>query len=185
MAWLKKKPDPLSERARALNAEIAALETEIRKLDAKLQPSSTAPRLRSTALPHGHVIEHIPAPPASTPSPAPPAKPAPRVLGDPVFEDVDRQRLKARIEVGATPEHYNELGMRKYDLPALLARLRNNFRGPSTNNPKLVNYLAAGGIQGLRPLRYEKRVARNRFIVLVIVLFLVLLGLISAFVRHR
>ena len=98
---------------------------------------------------------------------------------------MDRQRLKARGETGATPEHYNELGVRKCDLPALLARLRSHFRGPSTTNPKLVNYLAAGGIQGLRPLRYEKRVARNRFIVLVIVLFLVLLGLISAFVRHR
>jgi len=186
MAWLKKKPDPLSERARALNAEIAALETEIRKLDAKLQPDSAAPRLRSTALPRGQVVEHVPAPSPGTPAIAPTARPAPRViLPDPIFEDVDRQRLKARGELGATREHYNELGVRKYDLPALLARLRNHFRGPSTTNPKLVNYLAAGGIQGLRPLRYEKRVARNRFIVLVIVLFLVLVGLISAFVRHR
>lgn len=185
MAWLKKKSDPLSERARALNAEIAALETEIRKLDAKLQPGSAAPRLRSTALPHGQVVEHIPAPAPGAPDAAPAAKPTPRILADPIFEDVDRQRLKARGETGATPEHYNELGVRKYDLPALLARLRSHFRGPSTNNPKLVNYLAAGGVQGLRPLRYEKRVARNRFIVLVIVLFLVLLGLISAFVRHR
>lgn len=191
MAWLKKKPDPLTERARALNAEIAALEAEIRKLDVKLQQDSAAPRLRSTALPEGHVVTHIPAPPAPTaapalpPKPAPMSKPAPRSLSDPVFEDVDRQRLKARVEISATPEHYNELGVRKYDLPALLARIRHHFRGPSTTNPKLVNYLAAGGVQGLRPLRYEKRVARNRFIVLVIVLFLVLLGLISAFVRHR
>jgi hypothetical protein len=78
------------------------------------------------------------------------------------------------------------LGVRKYDLPALLQRIRKHFRGPATTNPKLVSYLAAGGIQGLRPLRYEKRVARNRFIALVIVLFLVLLGLIAAFVKgHR
>jgi len=182
---MKKKPDPLSERARALNAEIAALEAEIHKLDAKLQGDGGSPRLRSTALPHGQVVGHIPAPATSTPAAGSIARPAPRILTDPIFENVDRQRLKARGQTGATPEHYNELGVRKYDLPALLARLRNHFRGPSTTNPKLVNYLAAGGIQGLRPLRYEKRVARNRFIVLVIVLFLVLLGLISAFVRHR
>jgi len=66
----------------------------------------------------------------------------------------------------------------------LLARIRNHFRGPSTTNPKLVSYLAAGGIQGLRPLRYEKRVARNRFILLVAVLFVILLGLVAVFVRR-
>jgi len=48
-----------------------------------------------------------------------------------------------------------------------------------------VNYLAAGGVHGLRPMRYEKRVARNRFILLIIVLFLILLGVISVFVRNH
>ena len=75
--------------------------------------------------------------------------------------------------------------MRKYDLPALWSRLRNHFRGPTTNNPRLVNYLAAGGVHGLRPMRYEKRVARNRFIALVIFLFLLLIGVISLFVKNH
>jgi cell division protein FtsB len=44
-----------------------------------------------------------------------------------------------------------------------------------------VSYLAAGGIQGLRPLRYEKRVARNRFIFFVVILFLALLGTLLVF----
>jgi cell division protein FtsB len=49
-----------------------------------------------------------------------------------------------------------------------------------------VSYLAAGGIQGLRPLRYEKRVARNRFIFFVIILFLALLGTLLVFLKgHR
>ena len=48
-----------------------------------------------------------------------------------------------------------------------------------------MSYLAAGGIQGLSPLRREKRVARNRFIVLVSFLFLVLLGIWIVFVRNR
>ncbi len=48
-----------------------------------------------------------------------------------------------------------------------------------------MNYLAAGGIQGLRPLRYEKRVARNRFIFFVTILTLVLLGMLLWSVRHR
>ena len=56
--------------------------------------------------------------------------------------------------------------------------MRDIFRGPSTNNPKLVSYLAAGGIQGMRPLRREKRIARNRTIALAIMLLLILLGMI-------
>jgi hypothetical protein len=48
-----------------------------------------------------------------------------------------------------------------------------------------VNYLAAGGVHGLRPLRYEKRVARNRFIALVIVIVVVLLGLLPFFLRSH
>ncbi len=47
-----------------------------------------------------------------------------------------------------------------------------------------MSYLAAGGLQGLRPLRYEKRVARNRFIALVLLLFLILLGFFAVFVKH-
>jgi hypothetical protein len=166
MAWFKKRIDPLSDRERALNQEIAQLEAQIRKLDTKLQRDGSADRVSpefSDPLPteeNGH--------------PQPEA---------PIFESVDQDRLKARTEV-ATPHHYNELGVRKYDLPALFQRIRQQFRGPSTTNPKLVSYLAAGGIQGLRPMRYEKRVARNRFIALVIFLFLMLLGIIAVFVRQ-
>jgi hypothetical protein len=109
--------------------------------------------------------------PPEKPAPAPAPKPS-----EPVFEEVNRAKLAARAD-NDVPELFNELGVRKYDLPALFNRLRNHFRGPTTSNPRLVNYLAAGGVQGLRPLRYEKRVARNRFFALLIVVTAVLLGL--------
>ncbi len=178
MAWFRKNPDPISDRARALNEEIAALENQIQKLDARVQRNHSHPRLRSTALPHGATVNH-----ASSDSAAPSA-PAP-VAHEPIFEPVDQNRLKARNEAMTTPGHFNDLGVRKYDLTALFRRMRSHFRGPSTTNPKLVSYLAAGGITGLRPMRYEKRVARNRFIALVIFLFLMLLGIIAVFVKHR
>jgi len=177
MPWLKKKADPISERARALSTEIALLESQIQRLDSQLQNGSAQPRLRSTALPSA-----INRPTVTTPglemSPT-------RQTEEPIFEEVAPNRLEAKTEQPATPEHYNALGVRKYDLPALFRRIQNNFRGPSTTNPKLVSYLAAGGIQGLRPLRYEKRVARNRFIVFVVFLFLALLGVLTIFFRHR
>lgn len=166
MPWFSKKIDPISDRARTLNAEIASLEAQIKSLDSRLQRQS-----RST--------------PSLEPplSPVEPALVKSSPLQEPIFEEVGGDRLKGRVESVTTTEHYNELGVRKYDLPALLARVRKHFKGPATTNPKLVSYLAAGGIQGLRPLRYEKRVARNRFIALVFVLFVVLLGLIAAFVK--
>ncbi len=93
--------------------------------------------------------------------------------------------MQDRTEPASTPEHYNELGVRKYDFAAFLRRIKNQFSGPSTANPKLVNYLAAGSIQGLRPMRYEKRVARKRLLVLCTLLFLVLAGIIAMFARHH
>jgi hypothetical protein len=40
-------------------------------------------------------------------------------------------------------------------------------------------------VQGLRPLRYEKRVARNRFIFFAAILFFALLGIILVFLTHH
>ncbi len=174
MSWFKKKRDPISDRERALNEEIAALEAQIQDLSRRLHQEPAQPKLRSTAVPHGGTVTH-----ASPTAPTPPVSP---VNHEPIFEEV---QIPDTNHDGNTPDHYNELGVRKYDLPALLRRIKTQFRGPSTTNPKLVSYLAAGGIQGLRPLRYEKRVARNRFIFFVVFLFLVLLGLILVFAKHH
>ena len=173
MGLLNKKPDPISDKARALEAEIAALETEIKKLDTQLSRTST-PRFRSTATPPGATIPRA----AEKPVPAPPPQ-----RTEPVFEKVKRSPL-ASGTAGEAPEIYNELGVRKYDLPALWNRIRNHFRPPTTSNPRLVNYLAAGGVQGLKPLRYEKRIARNRVLVLALVLFAILLGTLLIFLRR-
>ena len=194
MGLFKKKPDPISERAKLLNDQIAALESEIKKLAEKKssEGSSTAsatstpaspfttaaspraaaatgshPRLRSTALPHGG---------ASAATGAGPQ--------EPIFEEVGQSRIQAEME-SATPAHYNDLGVRKYDLASAWQRLKNHFKGPVTSNPKLVHYLSAGSIQGLRPLRYEKRVARNRFIFFAVALLIVLWGLIALIVSRR
>jgi hypothetical protein len=175
MASAKKKKskngDPISERSRALTEQISALESEIKKIDTQLSRTTT-PKFRSTAIPHGETVSR-----KSEPPPAP--KP---ISHEPVFEEVNAKSFQPEAD---PRDRYNELGVRKYDLPALWHRLCNHFRRPTTNNPRLVNYLAAGGVHGLRPMRYEKRVARNRFILLVVVLFLILLGVISVFVRNH
>lgn len=181
MALFRKKSDPISARARELNEKIAELEAEIKRLatpppepppEEVIQPVSPStppraahPRLRSTTLPRG-------AAPVVSPSP-----------GEVFLEQPDQQRLKERPE-NAPPEPRPELGTAKSDFGSMWRRFKKNFRGPATSNPKLVNYLAAGSIQGLRPLRYEKRVARNRFIVLSGILILLLWGIVAIFLRR-
>jgi hypothetical protein len=168
-----KKPDPISDKARALNSEIAALEAEIKKLDSQIA-RAPAPRFRSTALPQGATIAR-----ADKPKPAPPP---PKT--EPVFEEIKRGPLAASPDA-ETPEIFNDLGLRRYDLPALWNRLRNHFHGPTTSNPRLVNYLAAGGVHGLRPLRYEKRIARHRVMVLAAVLLAIMLGIWVLWRQHH
>ena len=174
MGLLKKNPDLISDKARSLSAEIAALEAEIKKLDTQIvRPPQ--PKFRSTVPPSDEKVSRPVEKPVTTPAPKASAS---------VFEEVHHAKLPARGE-NAEPELFNELGVRKYDLPALWSRLCNHFRGPTTSNPRLVNYLAAGGVHGLRPLRYEKRVARNRFLALVIIVAAVLLGLFMIFLPKR
>ena len=178
MGWPKKKSDPVSERAQALSSEIAALEAQIKKLDEQLARGPDQPRLRSTAVPHGATISYATnAPFAGTLSPAP--------RNEPVFEQISQERITTPNHMPNTPEHFNEFGVRKYDFPLLLQRLRSFFNGPNTSNPKLVNYLAAGGVHGLRPLRKEKRVARNRFVLFSGALFVILFGTLWWYLHRR
>jgi len=165
MALFKKKADPISERTRALQKEIAALEKQIGQLHERAAAEPRAPRFRTTARPENSTSLPPRREPALEPAPVPRAQPAP--------------------EPENTPAHYNDLGVRKYDIVAAWRRLKNHFTGPPVANPKLVTYLASGGIQGLRPLRYEKRVARNRFFALLALLILVLYGIISFLARGR
>jgi hypothetical protein len=165
MALFSKKSDPISAHERALKAEIAALEGQIKRLATGIEHAKSQPRLRSTALPHSSAV-----PSGSNPND---------------LVEVDRHVASPTGDHDSSPAQYNDLGIRKYDLGAAVRRLISHFRGQPPANPKLVSLLAAGNIQGLRPLRYEKRVARNRFIGLVTLLVFVLWGIIAMFYRNR
>lgn len=165
MIWLKKKNDPISERRRELQAQIERLEQQIQQLNAQLE--RPRPRFRSTALAGAAASGRV-----SPPRPA-----------EQIFEAVDQQRLQATPEAIAEA-HFNELGVRKYDLVAAWRKLKTLFRGSTPSNPQFVALLAAGQVQGLRHLRYEKRIARRRFIVLTIALLIVLWGVLVNYLRQ-
>lgn len=169
MGLFQKKHDPISDKARALTAQIEALESQIKQLSSEAERPQ--PRFRSSTAPGGLATR----PPA--------AAPAPVVEPREHFERVDHTPLQSAAPQ-PSHEHYNEMGVRKFDLLAAWQKFKDLFKTPPASNPKLVNYLAAGSIQGLRPLRYEKRVARNRFIFLVAVLLLVLWGILAVIFKR-
>ena len=166
MGLFKKKSDPLSQRSRELQRQIAALETQIQVLSAQpdLATAGHAPRVR----------------PATTATKSRRAA-APKA---PVFDEAESAPLPTRAASRARATAA-ELGMKKSDWRSVWRNMRDSFRGPVTSNPKLVSYLAAGSVQGLRPLRFEKRVARNRFVALTGMFLLVLWGIIWMFVMRK
>ena len=166
MGLFTKKVDPITRQEKALKQQLAALAAEIKQLNTQLieppvrdndvnghapqPPAHPQPALRSTAIPQGPRI----------------AKSLPR---EPIFESVEPMPTPNQETA-----HFNDLGVRKYDLRAAWRRIQRFLKGPAAHNPKLVSYLAAGSIRGLRPLRYEKRIARDRFIFLTIFFLLIL-----------
>jgi hypothetical protein len=78
-----------------------------------------------------------------------------------------------------------EMGLKRPHWSQWVRRFKGRFVDPPPANEKLINYLAAGGLQGLRPLRYERRVARNRIIFVCVVLGLLLWGILVVFWQTR
>jgi hypothetical protein len=153
MGWglFKRKTDPISDRARAVNQEIAALESQIKKLNQSLEENHSEPE-------------------------------APKKQEEPIFEEIGRNRWHANPNQPFAARSDSETGLPASEASTPWQRITGRFRSHPSNT-KLVNYLAAGSIQGLRPLRYEKRVARRRFIALTICLFIVLWGLFAILSR--
>jgi hypothetical protein len=218
MRWFHKQRDPISERARLLQGQIAALESQIARLSTELEAQPAQPATAKTepaapaeaetkqnlpaAAPAANPEPPAPPPPqAAEPVPAPQTAPQPRLrstarphgptvlshpgeaAGETTFESVAGNPFKGDEPKRPAPER-PELGVRKPGLGALWERLKRQLRGPPASNPRLVSYLAAGSLQGLQPLRYEKRVARNRAIALVLLFALVLWWVIVLFVKR-
>ncbi len=127
---LFRRKDPLENRAKALTARLADLESQIQQLDQA-----------------GDIHELKPGDEPLPPRPSHPLSEQPLGTAEPENESV-WQWLSRRFR-----------------------------KPPISSNPRMVNVLAAGSIQGLRPLRYERRVARNRFLAFSVLLVLVLIGL--------
>ena len=155
IGWFKRKIDPMTSRSRELHGEIAALESQIAQL------SNVAiladPRQIQTVLQETRYL--------------PP---------DPILRaDEELTHSLPPVTDPNCPGLFNNQGVRKFDLAGWWLRARRQPAPAPTGNDKLVAYLAAGRNYGYTALRSERRVARNRFILLAFVLLAMLWTVLS------
>ena len=147
MGWFTKPKDPMSARQAELDREIRAIQRRISDLAARPLPRAG---IRPTRQPEPRFP--LPAvPERPTPAPAPMSATGPRPG---VSVPADRFNL-----VEAWQRWTQRLGIEP--------------RRPSG----LVHLMAAGSVHGLRPLRYERRIARRRFLWSLSLLLLLLYGI--------
>ena len=155
MGWFKRKIDPMTSRSRELHSEIAALESQITQL-------SNASTLGDPLQIHTVLEETRYLPP------------------DPILRaDEALTHSLPPVTAPNCPGLYNDQGVRKFDLAGWWLRARRQPAPSPTGNDKLVAYLAAGRNYGYTALRSERRVARNRFILLAFVLLAMLWTVLS------
>ncbi len=180
MSWWRFKRDPWKARERELKSRILTLEQEIRLLEQRLSNAAGGVGSDSGA--------------SSSAEDAPPGDPGARfgevkralpAVGEkePALVEIRPVRPRLGPSSPPPPELYNEFGVRRYDLPAAWRRWRERLRGARASSPELVQLLAAGGAPGLRSLRVEQRIARNRALALLIGLALVVAGILLAIFR--
>lgn len=144
MALFGKRQNALDRRLREIDKELDHLEAQVRRL--KHAPArGAAAKAASTVYPENH-------PQAAAPAPAAPAPPGPgRVsFGTP------RQRELWSRHTQEEEVHPPGGGGRPWWQSFFPER-------PRPADPKLVSYLSTGSFKTMRPLRYERRMARYRF----------------------
>jgi hypothetical protein len=154
------KTDPIEDQSREIRREIEQLRAEIRKAEADTAEST--PRFRSTVNPR------------DTKSAG--------VNTDLIFEEF--RPSGHRNPDSPLSEDGEAVSSRDRGIRAWFRRWKKDVGAAPVNNPKLIKLMSVGNIHGLRPLRAEKRQARNRFLFLFAVLLVVLYGLFSVITHN-
>jgi len=166
MGWFRKKSDPIDARVRELERELEELRGEINEHTPDAESESESPAFRSSYYPGqsseaAGEDEHL------------------------ILEADDQATLRQPTK--CLQEKLDGLSAKPTGLRAKLKELKENVGASSAANanPKLLKYLSTGDLEGLQPLRREKRIARNRVLFLTLLLLLVLLGLAAVVMENR
>lgn len=150
MGWFRKKEGPLDRQLREMDKQLREIDAQVRQL--QRSPDQAIGRFQpaSTTLPTSHRLAAGTTPTQSA-SAAPPAAARPQ----PELRLQREQDLWSRLTAEEQP--FQSGGHREPWWRALF----NSRSGP--RDPRLVSYLSTGSFKIVRPLRYERRMARYRY----------------------
>lgn len=160
MRWLNPKRDSLESKSKALDKKLAMIRSEIRQLKLSLGDESEgeviSTRERNSSLftnrPNGHY---------------PHARQAGSARSAP-FRKNGNFKNRNRLEKDDDA-----------NWQTWIRKIKRGFSKLDPDEARFVNYFAAGSFEGMRPLRYERRVFRNRIIFLSLCFLLFLLTVIT------
>ena len=147
MAWFTKAKDPMSARQAELDREIEAIQRRISDLSARPLPQAR------------------------------PQQPRPREATQP-FGAVPARAIPAPTPMSvAGPRSGASVPADRFNLVEAWQRWMQRLGGQPRRPSGLVHLMAAGSVHGLRPLRYERKIARRRFLLSLSLLLLLLYGI--------
>ena len=147
MAWFTKAKDPMSARQAELDREIEVIQRRISDLSAR-------------PLPQAH-----------------PLTPRPREATQP-FGATPARAVPAPTPISVVgPRSGSSVPADRFNLVEAWQRWMQRLGGQPRRPSGLVHLMAAGSVHGLRPLRYERKIARRRFLLSLSLLLLLLYGI--------
>lgn len=204
MAWFKKKRSPIEQRLNELDDQIAALENQLRRQQQEEEEAARRAAQESTPAPpstepdSGNHREPAPAAPKPTQRPRFRTTVTPRGVSpvhgiEPHEVDFFARRdkpvdfsLEAGNETPSKPAGDRSPAPPTESTPPGFVEQVGRLFGrqkPPEQTERLANFLSTGSFQRIKPLKYEKRVARNRFFVLLMILVVVGFILYSCITR--
>lgn len=156
MAIFRKKiDDPLTQRAQQLEQEIAKIEAEIQRL-------KNFENVRAET-----------------------RKPYKNSNNCRLFIEGQQDFLEDEQKPVVKKTDHDETSHPKYDLIGEIKRRLGFVKKSESEKSKLIKTLLTGSLQGPPLLKYEQRIARNRFLFVFTIFIIVLIGVLSLLTKAR
>lgn len=177
MSWFSTKNDALGNQEKKLRSQIAEVERQIHQLEKARRKVEKGEAPAPISNPFNDPTSLLKKRPRLFQNPGDQDKyrlghtPAPQMKPAPAHEEAGSHTAKQpSAKVSPLVPRQDDLSK---SLSQFVRESRDDPRAPTEEDSRFLKYLAAGNLEGMKKLQFEKGVARNRKIVLFIFLALI------------